>query len=254
MENCNGPGPSQTDSVYGASDSEELPALPFLKATDLYELFPNMSKAAVDMIYKLSSRNYTVAVNCLIDLSPERILSLMQNFSMTGPPVKLRIEEEDTFEEALAFYKKISFDSTRPLRLSLVNQPAVDTGGVRKHFFQDLFESFVFKDQYSMFEGEKHQLRPHFSPGLLPLFKLLGTMIAHSLTQDGPGFPYFASYVYWYLVTNSEEMALTYVTTEDLSVPVREIINQVRYRSNVASHSLASTLQLDHSSRVDRSS
>ena len=42
-----------------------------------------------------------------------------------------------------------------------------------------------------MFAGEKYHLRPHHSPGLLPLFKLLGTMIAHSLTQDGPGFPYF---------------------------------------------------------------
>lgn len=78
-----------------------------------------------------------------------------------------------------------------------------------------------------MFVGEKHQLRPHFSPGLLPLFKLLGMMIAHSLTQNGPGFPYFAPYVYWYLATSSEEMALSYVSIDDLSVPVKEIINEV---------------------------
>ena len=222
------PGTSQADQISD-SDSEELPTVPFLKTsvTSLYELFPNLSKDAIDMIYKLASQNYTVAVNCLLDLSPKRILDLIGKFTMTGPSLKLRIEEDCIFEEALAYYKKQSFDSTRPLRLSLANQPAIDTGGVRQQFFHDIFEQFAFKDPYAMFEGEKYQLRPHFSPGLLPLFKLLGTMIAHSLIQNGPGFPYFAPYVYWYLVTRSEEMALTYVTTEDLSLPIKEIINQV---------------------------
>ena len=225
-ENCelDQPGPSHTDLN---SDSEEFPAVPFCNHTDLYELFPNLSKSAVDMIYKLSSGKYTVAVNHLLDLSAEKILSLIQQLKMTGPPIKLKIEEEDIFEDALAFYKSISFDPSRPLRLSLANQPALDTGGIRQQFFNDLFECFAFKDPYSMFAGEQYRLRPHHSPELLPLFKLLGTMITHSLIQDGPGFPYFAPYVYWYLVTNSEEMALTYVTDDDLSVPVREITSQV---------------------------
>ena len=221
-ENYDAPGPS-----HDVENNRFEPNVPFIKATDLYELFSNLSKAAVDMIYKLSSRNYKVAVNCLLNLSPERILSLMQKFNMKRPPIKLRIEEDDIFEDALAFHKAVSFDSTRPLHLSLVNQPAVDTGGIKRQFFHDVFENFAIKDPYSMFAGEKYHLRPHYSPGLLPLFKLLGTVIAHSLTQDGPGFPYFSPYVYWYLVTNLEEMALTYITNEDLSVPVREMINQV---------------------------
>ena len=224
VESYDNPGPSQIDLTY---DSEELPAVPFLNGAGLYELFPNLSKAAVDMIYKLSSRNYTVAVNCLLDLSGERILSLMESFSMTGPPIKLRIEEEDILEDALAFYKAVSFDSTRPLRLSLAEQPAIDTGGIRQQFFNDLFECFAFKDPFSMFSGERCHLRPHHSPELLPLFKLLGIMIAHSLTQGGPGFPYFAPCVYWYLVTNSEELALSYVSSNDLCVPVKEITDQV---------------------------
>ena len=79
-----------------------------------------------------------------------------------------------------------------------------------------------------MFEGESINLGHILAqPGLLSLFKLLGTMITHLLIQNGPGFPYFAPYVYWFLVTRSEEMALTYATTEDLSLPIKEIINQV---------------------------
>ena len=215
-------GPSQYES-----DFEEMPDVPFLKATRLYEMFPNMPKAAVDMIYKMSSKCYVATVNCLLDLSPETMLTMMQKFCMTKPAVKLTLEEEHMLEDALAFYKNNSFDPRRPLRISFVDQPAVDTGGVMQHFFHNVFEHLAFRDPYSMFEGEQHQLRPHFSPGLLPLFKILGMMIAHSLCQNGPGFPYFAPYVYWYIATSSEEMALSYVSDHDLSVPVREIINQV---------------------------
>ena len=145
----NNPETSQADQISD-SNSEELPAVPFLKTsvTNLYELFPNLSKAVIDMIYKLASQNHMVAINCLLDLSPKRILDLMGKFTMTGPSIKLRIEEDSMFEEALAYYKKTSFDSTRPLHLSLANQPGIDTEGIRQQFFHDIFEQFAFKDPY----------------------------------------------------------------------------------------------------------
>lgn len=156
MENSNSHndyGPSQT---WCGSDSEELPDVPFLKATRLYEMFPNLPKAAIDMIYRLSSRNYTVTVNCLLDFSPEIILSMMHKFYMTKPSIKVMVEEENMLEGALAFYKNNTFDPRRPLHISLIDQPAVDTGGVRQHFFHEIFEHLAFKDPYSMFVGEKH--------------------------------------------------------------------------------------------------
>ena len=81
-----------------------------------------------------------------------------------------------------------------------------------------------------MFHGNKHRLCPHYSPQLLPLFKILGTIIVHSLLQGGPGFPYLSPYVYWYLATGSEEMALSYVSPQDLTVNVTEVIEKVSLR------------------------
>lgn len=121
MENSNSHndyGPSQT---WCGSDSEELPDVPFLIATRLYEMFPNLPKAAIDMIYRLSSRNYTVTVNCLLDFSPEIILSMMHKFYMTKPSIKVMVEEENMLEGALAFYKNNTFDPRRPLRISLID-------------------------------------------------------------------------------------------------------------------------------------
>ena len=73
-------------------------------------------------------------------------------------------------------------------------------GGVRRQFFTDLLDKFAFEDPYAMFVGVKPCLRPAHSPQLLPIFKLLGTIIVHSLVHEGPGFSYLAPYVY--LVTD----------------------------------------------------
>ena len=87
-----------------------------------------------------------------------------------------------------------------------------------------MLDEIAFKDPHSMFMGNKHHLHPSYSPQLLPLFTILGTLIAHSLVQEYPGFPYFAPYVYWYMATGSEELALFYVTSEDLSPGASEIV------------------------------
>ena len=52
-----------------------------------------------------------------------------------GEPVKCRIDEEDMFVDCLAFYKRPDFDPCRPIRVVMKSQPAIDTGGVRRHFF-----------------------------------------------------------------------------------------------------------------------
>jgi len=84
----------------------------------------------------------------------------------------------------------------------------IDTGGIRRQFFT---EKFAFDDPYAMFVGERPCLCAAHSPQLLPLFKLFGIIIVHSLVHEGPGFPYLSPYVFRYLVTDSEELALSCV-------------------------------------------
>ena len=104
---------------------------------------------------------------------------------MNGIPVKLKVGEDDLFDDALMFYKAVAFDPTRPLRVSLLDQPAIDTGDIRRQFFTNVLDEFAFKDLYSMFQSNIPHLRPHYSPQLLPLFKILGTIIVHLILQEG---------------------------------------------------------------------
>ena len=192
----------------------------------LYELFPHMPKSNIDRIYELSC-NSDVTLDALLDPTAEKLLGIIRDRFIRGEPVKCRIDEEDMFADCLAFYKRPDFDPCRPIRVVMKSQPAIDTGGVRRHFFSQILHKFAHEDPVSMFVGPPKRFRLDYSPLVLPVAKILGRIIAHSLLQEGPGFPYLAPYVYWYIVTGCEETALSYVTLLDLSRSVAEVVEQV---------------------------
>ena len=51
-------------------------------------------------------------------------------------------------------------------------------------------------------------------------------MVAHSIGQDGVGFPYLSPTCYWYMV-GGEEKALEYISLLDVGADVATIISQV---------------------------
>ena len=57
--------------------------------------------------------------------------------------------------------------------------------------------------------------------------KILGSMVAHSICQDGVGFPYLSLTCYWYIV-GGEEKALQFACIEDVPADSAFIISQVR--------------------------
>lgn len=78
-----------------------------------------------------------------------------------------------------------------------------------------------------LFDGPQNHLRPVCtaearSCGLL---KILGTMIVHSICQDGIRFPYLSPTCYWYIT--GEEKALQFATVEDVPADSAMIISQV---------------------------
>ena len=179
------------------------PDAPQPSINDIYEMFRNMPKGIVDKVYAMSNKDSNAAY------SSESILDTLRRDKLIGKRVKITVDEDDIFNDALVFYKSNDFDPTRPIVVKMENQPALDTGGIRRQFFTDVLEQFALNDSLSLFIGERSALRPHHSPQLLPLLRLLGTIVAHSLVHGGPGFPYLASYIYWYIVSGSEETALS---------------------------------------------
>ena len=79
-----------------------------------------------------------------------------------------------------------------------------------------------------LFDGPEKHLHPVCtaearSSGLI---KILGTMISHSICQDGIGFPYLSPTFYWYMISG-EEKALQYATVSDMPDDSAIIISKV---------------------------
>lgn len=77
---------------------------------------------------------------------------------VTGTLLKMRIDADDILTDAIALYKRSDFDPYRPVRVSFNGQLAVDTGGVKRQFFSNLFEKFVESTDLRLFEGPPSRL------------------------------------------------------------------------------------------------
>jgi hypothetical protein len=59
---------------------------------------------------------------------------------------------------------------------------------------------------------------------------MIGTIIVHSVLQDGPGFPFFSPAVFWYLATGSVDAAVLHLCIEDCANPsYKDVVLKVCY-------------------------
>ena len=116
----------------------------------------------------------------------------------------------------------------------LGSQPPVDTGGVRRQLYSTVFAEFAENKHIRLFDGPVNHRRPVCTAEARAsgLFKVLGMMVAHSICQDGIGFPYFSPTCYWYMV-GGEEKALQFASVEDVGGDVAAIVSQVSHPSPV---------------------
>lgn len=137
---------------------------------------------------------------------------------------KLKVEEEDLFNDAMSYYKDPSFDERKPLRIIYKGQPAVDTGGVARQFFTNLLNQV--SELY--FEGDTYQ-SPVYNADVVAsgIMKYIGTIIVHSILQGGPGFPIFSPSVYRYLSTGDYELAMKTANIGECTAHIKHFINQV---------------------------
>ena len=113
------------------------------------------------------------------------LVAVSEHYIFT-PKLKVAIESEDLWNDVVALYKK-----GVEVCITLDNQPAIDIGGVIRQVYSSVFTEFPTNKFFQLFDGPINYLRPACtadarSSGLL---KLLGKMVAHSICQDGVGFP-----------------------------------------------------------------
>ena len=189
-----------------------------------------MSKKQISAIFDLACHDFDKTMECLLsgpDLS--NILKLTSKVSKTCPIVKVHIDEDDIWSDLVSFYKASNTDISRcRIRIRLNGQPAIDTGGVRRQIYTSVLQQFSENLPFKLFDGPPNSIRPHYSAATRcsGMFKVLGSIVGHSIFQDGIGFPYLSAVCYWYIAAGEEE-ALQYLTLDDVGADCCSFVNQV---------------------------
>lgn len=139
---------------------------------------------------------------------------------------KLKVDEEDVSNDALAYYKDPCFDPTKHLTIVYTGQPAVDTGEVSRHFFSQLLQ--VISEMF--FQGTNYK-SPIYNADTVAsgMMKYNGRIIEHSTLLGGPGFPVFSPSVYRYIATGDVNAAMVMLKYGDCSESVKNFLNKVLY-------------------------
>ena len=155
---------------------------------------------------------------------------------LVGRKIKLEVDPDDIINDAISYYKSIDFDPHCPLRIAYRSQLAIDSGGVLRQFFSDLFEKIDEGKLMVLFEGEIGRRVPTYRPHVVMsgLLEMVGKMIAHSLVQGSPGFPFLANSCYYYLVTGDIMCAMAYSDAWDIPdtharIVVLKVCNRFMY-------------------------
>ena len=205
----------------------------------LVQMFPTTSESVTRYIYDLSRGDLACAADCILS-GPcfETLIALISSVVLTGDGEgrKLKIDDneqegDDLAECVLAFYKGPRYDPHCGIRVSLCGQPAIDTGGVRRQVYSQVFERVAFSDRLCLFDGPLDRRRPAFRISSLSagVMRLVGRMIGHSILLDRLGFPYLSPVCYNVMV-GRQDQALLLCTPEDASERVQQVLKKVSYK------------------------
>ena len=215
-------------------DDCETMKCPFEKLLSLFS--SQITREQIQVIFNLSGNNFDTSMECLLSgPTTESIVELACRRYESYPVVKISIDEDDVWADLVSYYKASMTDHKESrIRIRMFNMPAIDTGGVRRQIYTTTFREFAENKHVRLFDGPPNHLRPFYSAEARSsaLFKVFGTMVGHSILQDGIGFPYFSPLCYWYIAVG-EEAALQNSSLKDVGEDVKEFITKVWFLSKL---------------------
>lgn len=106
--------------------------------------------------YRASGGNFDASVDCLLrGPTLGSLLRLLNERYQDQPTVKMQVDADNIWQDAVMFYKSPRIDMSKQLRVSLLHQPALDTGGVRRLIYTTVFDDFLSNKHVKLFDGPK---------------------------------------------------------------------------------------------------
>ena len=127
------------------------------------------------------------------------------------------------------------------MRITFSNQPAIDTGGVCREFFDKVYVKLANGDDdgLRLFEGPPKRLLPTYSSRIVfsGIMEAIGKMIAHSVPQCGVGLSRLSPVCHWYIVYGDISKAISFAELSDVHDPeVAACLHKVDIEKNVVFH------------------
>ena len=151
-----------------------------------------------------------------------------------GQAEKIKVDREDLVLDLFHYYKDSDFNPEFQIKVQFRGEPATDTGGVLRQAYEDAFLALAKGEAgLKMFQGLFERVVPIYRSDnvLNGVFEVLGKMVAHSMIQGGPGFPYLSPVIYWYIATGDLQQGIARASVIDIS---NGILNSYVTRVSVA--------------------
>ena len=167
--------------------------------------YDNLDSAA-EHLSELSTPTSDDSSACNVNLTgAETLKTLARKMNPYSTAEKLKVDREDLVMDVFQHYKYSNFDSSVAIKFQIRGEPVVDTGGVLRQVYESVFLKIAKGEGCNgvqMFQGPLKRVLPSYrsSTILSGTFKILGKIIAHSLVQGGPGFPYLCPTLFWYIL------------------------------------------------------
>ena len=179
------PSPShiQPYEPSGSQSSNSLPPVSFIEEGPCTSAIPRQEDGTLEnllgvfsgkvrpekviAVYRLSGDYFESALQCLLSgPSLEALLKLHKKQFEDRPPCKLYAESDSLWADGVAYYKMPDVKLDRPIRVTLDDLPAIDTDGLSRQIFSDLFQQCADNKHIRLFDGPPDFLRPAIVPSL----------------------------------------------------------------------------------------
>ena len=151
------------------------------------------------------------------NLSIKDVLKTLQPLPVA--PLRLTINRSSIFADSVSLFKQRNFDFKKPLKVTFEGEPAIDGGGPRREFFTIVLHELLSPSATPrLFEGRNNKFLPMHNTDAIRanLYKVAGRIVATSIIQGGPGFPFFPKAVYAYFQNPRSDDLTEYLSQDDV--------------------------------------
>eukprot|EP00794_Sanderia_malayensis_P000786 gene786-76_t len=126
-----------------------------------------------------------------------------------------------------------AYIDTGPVAVTTSYGKAINAGGLKRKFFQDVLDAILSGNEMKLFEGCKFAPVCSSTTLMSNVLEVVGKIVSHSIVEGGPPFAHLASPIYWYLITGSMESYMQHANILDvISAGIKYVVERILQASS----------------------